>query len=290
MNKTAMILCILLGLALVLFPERSAEAQGEQASGSENTVQRQIPVQATQGVAVDENYFYAISNTKIVKYDKKKAHEIATWNADKKKKEYEHFTHMNSGTVIEGKLYCAHSQYWVDPNDNTVEIWNIEGEALTHEKTIPMPREHGSLVWIDRRSDGSWWMCYAVYGKNKNKDTRLVRYHYKNKKFIEVDKWVFPKQVVANWKTWSCSGGSWGPDGFLYVTGHDGACVYVLEFDSDNQLRYVRTEKDVGIDGQAIAWDRFSARPILWGIIKNKKVSLTLIPKKKDEQRNQPGR
>jgi hypothetical protein len=41
---------------------------------------------------------------------------------------------------------------------------------------------------------------------------------------------------------------------------------------------YVRTEKDVGFFGQAIAWDRSSKEPVLWGIDRNKDVCLTVIP------------
>ena len=78
---------------------------------------------------------------------------IATWQADRKEKAYEHFTHLNGGTVVEGRLYCAHSRYSVDPNDCTVEIWNVENEGLEHEETIVMPRKHGSLTWIDRDGD-----------------------------------------------------------------------------------------------------------------------------------------
>ncbi len=250
---------------------------------SGNIVLKRIPIKASQGVAVDEKYFYAISNTKIVKCDKETGQEVAIWQANRKEKAYKHFKHMNSGTVIEGRLYCAHSRYGVDPNDCTVEIWNVEKEGLKHEETIHMPRKHGSLTWIDRRSDGSWWMCYAVYGKEINKDTKLVKYQYKDKKFIEIESWVFPKEVVSNWEGMSCSGGSWGSDGYLYTTGHDHAKAYVLEVDTTHKLNYVRTEKDVGFVGQAIAWDRFSEKPILWGIVKNKNISLTLISGKKKE-------
>ncbi len=76
---------------------------------------------------------------------------------------------------------------------------------------------------------------------------------------------------------------SWGSDGYLYTTGHDHAKAYVLEVDKTNKLNYVRIEKDVGFVGQAIAWDRFSEKPILWGIVGNKHVSLALIPGKKKQ-------
>ena len=285
MSKLAKRLCLLWGYAILFLLPCVMAAQKERVSVSKNIVLKKIPFKASQGVAVDEKYFYAISNTKIVKCDKGTGKVIATWQANRRVKGYEHFKHMNSGTVIEGRLYCAHSRYGVDPNDCTVEIWNVEKEGLKHEETIRLPRRHGSLTWIDRHNDGSWWMCYAVYGKDNNKDTKLVKYQYKDGKFTEVENWIFPKEVVSDWKGMSCSGGSWGPDGYLYTTGHDQAKAYVLEVDKSNRLSYVRTEKDVGFFGQAIAWDRFSQKPILWGIVRNKHISLTLIPDKKKEER-----
>jgi hypothetical protein len=76
----------------------------------------------------------------------------------------------------------------------------------------------------------------------------------------------------------SNSGGSWGPDGYLYVTGHGGAKAHVLELDEALGLRYVRTETGVGFFGQGIAWDRSSKEPLLWGIIKGRGISVTLVP------------
>lgn len=249
-------------------------------SGSGNSVLRKVTIRTDQGVAVDEKYFYAISNTTILKCDKQTRRIVATWQAYKEDKAYEHFLHMNSGTVVGGKLYCAHSRFSIDPNACTVEIWNVENQGLTHERTIPLPRKHGSLTWIDRHSD-SWWMCYAVYGKGKNRHTKLVRYQYRGGKFIELESWFFPKEVVANWEDMSCSGGSWGPDGYLYTTGHDHSRTYVLEIDDTNSLAYVRTETDVGFYGQGIAWDRSSKKPVLWGIDRNKDITCTLIPRQK---------
>jgi hypothetical protein len=54
----------------------------EQASGSGNRVLRRVPIRTGQGVAVDEQYFYAISNTIILKCGKKTRKIIATWQAN----------------------------------------------------------------------------------------------------------------------------------------------------------------------------------------------------------------
>lgn len=260
---------IFLALSVLLWPLASAE---------DEPPAKTFPVKASQGVAVDGKHFYAISNTRITKHDKATGALITTWEANQKEPSQAHFTHMNSASVIDGKLYAAHSKFPIAPNDNTVEIFAVDEKNLTHESTIRMPGQHGSLTWIDRKKDGSWWMCYAVYGKPENKKTKLVKYRFEDGKFTEQRTWNFPEETVAKWGTMSCSGGSWGADGNLYVTGHDNAEVHILEIDSNQALRHLRTRPVPGIFGQAIAWDRFSEKPSLWGIVKNKQVSFTLIP------------
>ena len=236
-----------------------------------------FPIKVTQGVAVDGGYFYAISNTRIDKCDKQTGEVVATWAADKRLAAQEHFKHLNSGTVVGAKLYAAHSRFPLAPNDCSVEIWDISGKGLDHVQSIHMPAGHGSLTWIDRHKDGSWWMCYAVYGKTKNKQTKLIKYRYEDGQFSELKTYSFPNEVVARWGSMSSSGGSWGPDGLLYTTGHDHAEAYVLDIDAEGGLKYLRTEKGMGFYGQGIAWDRFAKAAVLWGIVKNKKVCATRV-------------
>ena len=244
---------------------------------AENMVVRQFAIKANQGAAVDRDYLYAISNTRIEKCDKQSGKVVAAWQANRKLAAQKHFKHLNSGMVFEGRLYCAHSRFPVAPNDCSVEIFNLEGETLKHVETIPMPAKHGSLTWIDRREDGTWWMCYAVYGKKNNSETRLIQYSYEDGKFIEQAGYSFPAEVVSKWGSMSCSGGSWGPDGLLYTTGHDHAQAHVLHVDAKGRLNYLRTEKNMGFYGQGIAWDRFAKVPMLWGIVKNKIVGSTKL-------------
>ena len=235
-------------------------------------------MKVSQGVAVDKHYFYAISNTHISKYTRKEAKLVTAWQADRKNKNESHFKHLNSGTVVGNKLYCAHSRFPTNPNNNTVEVYNVQDNLLKHEKTIKIPGEYGSLTWIDQHQDGSWWLCYAVYGKGSNQRTKLVQYNFDKGRFTEVKAWLFPRTVVSQWGSMSCSGGSWGADGYLYVTGHDRDEAYVLQPGNHAELEHVNTVMGLGIEGQAIAWDRYSSKRLIWGIVKNRYVSQTLIP------------
>ena len=238
-----------------------------------------MPVKVNQGVAVDAEYYYGISNTSVVKVRKRDDKQIARWKADKKNAKHRHFSHMNSGTVIDGMLYCAHSNNHLGLN--SMEIWDVRGEKLKHVRTIKLNsgiKTHGNLTWADKGPDGAWWVCYVFYGKGTNEKTRLFKCELNDGGFVEQDQWFFPKEIVRNWGRWSCSGGSWGPDGLLYTTGHDHSRTYVLKIDPMGGLKYVKTEPGMGFYGQGIAWDRTNPNPVLWGIRKGKHISRTLIP------------
>ena len=82
-----------------------------------------------------------------------------------------------------------------------------------------------------------------------------------------VESWLFPPQVVAAWGRSSSSGGSWGDDGLLYLTGHDAHELYVVRLPKSGvTLDYVTTIQ-VPFEGQSWAWDRTAKdRRIIYGI------------------------
>lgn len=268
---------ILVVLSFILVPCLFLAQKSKWLSEVKGKIIRTIPTDANQGISVDKNYYYAISNTKISKHNKLTEEKVAEWIADTGVAAYSHFKHMNSGTIVGDKLYVAHSRYKIDPNDNTIEVFKISGALLEHERTITMPRSYGSLTWVDNLDDNSWWICYAVYGKTSNRNTRLVEYRFEDEKFVEMRNWYFPEEVVNQWGDMSCSGGSWGADGILYTTGHDNDIAYLLKIDESGELNYMGSRTNLGFYGQGIAWDRFSEIPALWGIVKRKYISVATI-------------
>jgi hypothetical protein len=79
--------------------------------------------------------------------------------------------------------------------------------------------------------------------------------------------WVFPVSLLAKFEDMSNSGGSWGPDGRLYLTGHDPAEVYKIRFPTAGSVLEVEEVIPANIRGQGIAWDH--SRPgVLYGIIR----------------------
>ena len=83
--------------------------------------------------------------------------------------------------------------------------------------------------------------------------------------FRFVEAWVLPKFILDKFEDMSNSGGSWGPDGFLYLTGHDPAEVYKMRLPSAGSVLELVEVIPANIRGQGIAWDR-SERGVLYGI------------------------
>lgn len=219
--------------------------------------------EARQGVAVDEKYVYAIGTTSIGKYDKSSGREMAHWESYKETP----LIHLDSGVVVNDRLYCSHSNYPSLPMISSVEIWDVK--TLEHIESLSFGISEGSCTWIDRYDD-YWWVMYAHYNHQGgytdkgNEWTTLVQY---NDQWQRMQAWVFPQRILKRFGRYSCSGGSWGPDGFLYCTGHDLSELYVFSLPKSGSI--LKLEKILPFinEGQGIAFDRFR-RGVLYGIVK----------------------
>ena len=78
--------------------------------------------EAIQGVAVDESHFYAIANRRIGKYDKRSGQRVASWEGAPDGP----IIHLDSGVVLDGLLYCAHSNYPGIPMVSSIEIFQTD--------------------------------------------------------------------------------------------------------------------------------------------------------------------
>lgn len=80
--------------------------------------------------------------------------------------------------------------------------------------------------------------------------------------------WIFPRALYQSFSPLSNSGGSFGPDGWLYMAGNDAAAVYVFKIPSaGSDPMWVAIMNVPDIAGQGIAWDRSEERSgSLYGI------------------------
>ena len=229
-------------------------------SAAEISVQplRRVSIaEAHQAVAVDESSFYAISNRTIARYNKHSTKRLVRWAAPAKSG----IQHLNSGVVVNRRLYCANSNWPTKPLKNTIEIF--DAETLKHLESKPFFETQGAINWIDRHQ-GWWWIVFAFYGEDEVRRTKLVRF---DDDWKETGTWSFPESVVQRFLPNSNSGGAFGPDGRLFVTGHDHAELYVLDVSTDGgQLEHVVTVP-APIAGQGIAWDHEDSG-ILLGIVR----------------------
>lgn len=224
---------------------------------------------ARQGVAVDAGHFYAVNNFAISKHDKSTGEAIAQWAGHA---EGEPLIHLDSLMELDGRLYASHSNYPVTPMTSSVEVW--DAGTMRHVSSHSFGINRGSLTWLDRH-DGFWWGAFANYDKVQNGQV-LPYGHTNNTQVVKLDDdfrilqaWTLPLDVLDRMRPMSNSGGSWGPDGMLYLTGHDLGEIYVMRIpDAGSTLSWIATVRTPVLEGQGIAWDRSMPGRFLWAINK----------------------
>jgi len=259
MKRTAAVL----GFGLVLLTQACRGHEGP-VSRSFETVRKISLPEAEQAIAVDRRHVYAIGTRAIAKYDKDGGEPAAVWTGG----DDGAIVHLNSGVVLEDRLYAAHSNYPRVPMVSSIEIFDTR--TLEHVGSHSFGIFLGSATWVDRK-DGHWWVTFANYagrGGLKHRGPRWTTLASFDDEWRLVAAYVFPPEVVARFGTRSCSGGAWGPDGLLYATGHDAAEVYVLRIPSAGSVLDLVEILPVEAEGQGIAWDNDG---LLYSIVRSKR-------------------
>lgn len=232
------------------------------------TLEKRAVPEANQGVAVDAEHYYAIDNRTIAKYRKGTGERVAVWEGPKGGP----ILHLDSGVVVDGRLYAAHSNYPDDPMTSSVEVWDVA--TMEHVDSHSFGILLGSLTWLDRRDNGEWWGTFANYNRVFGKSPLAYGNKYRTTVVRFADDWriaeafVYPDELVDRFEDMSNSGGSWGPDGHLYITGHDlGEAYAMLPPEAGSVMRWVDTVT-LDVRGQGIAWDRSAEEPTLYGVIR----------------------
>jgi len=226
--------CLALALALTLaslpaLADNALDIPDYQAPAPQMLTARTLKTfdapEADQGVAVDGDHFYAIDNSIIARYDREDGRLTGRFIGPN----HGLIRHLNSCFAEEGRLLCANSNYSLTPMGSSVEIF--DAKSLKHVGTHSLGMmDEGSLTWFDHYEDG-WMAGFAHYDENGGlafKDHRFSSVVTFDDQWRRTGGWLFPEDVIERMAPHAASGGAIGPDGLLYVLGHDRPEMYVL--------------------------------------------------------------
>lgn len=215
------------------------------------TLREYTAPEADQGVAVDARYFYAIDNSVIAKYRRDTGELVSRWVGP----DHGLIRHLNSCFAERGKLWCANSNYSLTPHGSSVEIFDAASMSHVDSHSLGMTDE-GSLTWFDRYR-GGWIAGFAHYtggGGVIFKDHTFSSVVTFDADWRRIGGWLFPTAVVERMAPDAASGGAIGPDGLLYVLGHDRPEMYVLARPSMGPTLLHVATIDLEAEGQAFAF------------------------------------
>lgn len=180
---------------------------------------------ADQGAAATGNFFYAIDNSVIARHDRKSGALVNRWSGEAEGL----IRHLNSCYHRDEKIYCANSNYPKLPMGSSVEIF--DAKTLSHLESHSFGlMEEGSLTWFDE-TDGGWIAGFTHYSAPRGlpyKDNRFSNVVAFDAGWRRIGGWLYPDAILDRMAPHGASGGAIGPDGYLYVMGHDRPEMYVL--------------------------------------------------------------
>lgn len=220
-------------------------------------------VEAGQGAAADAEFVYAIVNTAIGQYRKQDGAFVQRWA----KPRAGLVRHINSCYAESGRLFCANSNFPEIPMASSIEVFDTA--TMTHVDSYSLGmQEEGSLTWFERIPGGlmAGFAQYDEDGGLPYKDhsyASIVRY---DNEWRRTGGWMLPDTVMSRMQPHAASGGGLGPDGLLYLTGHDRPEMYVLAApEMGPKLIHIATIA-IDVEGQAFAWDKSGDERIVYGI------------------------
>jgi hypothetical protein len=215
--------------------------------------------EATQGVAAGARHFYAIGNSVIARYEIASGRRAGEWAGPRNGP----IRHMNSCLADRARVWCANSNYSLTPMGSSIEVF--DAVTLTHVDSHSLGMmDEGSLTWFDRYRDG-WIAGFAHYDATGGVP-------FKNHRFSSVvtfdavwrrtGGWLFPSTVIERMAPYAASGGAIGPDGWLYLLGHDRPEMYVVARPSMGPTLIHLATIDLEAEGQAFSWAQDGSRTV----------------------------
>ena len=215
--------------------------------------------EADQGVAADKSHFYAVGNTVIAKYAVASGTRVGQWEGPRNGL----IRHLNSCLAGAGRLWCANSNYSQTPMGSSIEIFDTATLRHADSRSLGMLDE-GSLTWFDRYR-GGWIAGFAHYDANGGvpfKDHRFSSVVTFDAEWRRTGGWLFPASVLDRMAPYAASGGAIGPDGFLYLLGHDRPEMYVVARPPMGPTLIHVATIALEAEGQAFSWAQDGSRTV----------------------------
>lgn len=243
---------------------QAARASWPVAQLTASELKRIAAPEAGQGVATSRALLFAVDDWVLAGYERETGQRVDLWEGDPG-----YINHINSCTLAASdgtQLVCANSNYPEAPQASSVELFTTA--PLRHSGSFSLGPQLGSLTWVMPYDQG-WLAGFAHYdarGSEPGRTHRWTTVATFSKNWQRLQSWLLPESVLARMAPRSASGGSVGPDGLLYVTGHDRPEVYALAFPvAGPKLVHLATIQ-VPFAGQAIDWDHATpGTRVLWG-------------------------
>jgi len=133
--------------------------------------------------------------------------------------------------VFEDQLLLAHSNYPDVPMTGSVEIYDPETLEPIDSQSFGV--YFGLVTWVLPFEDG-YLVCFAHYANRAaepNRDPTWTSLVHFDRQWRRIGGWVFPKALFAHiGGAYTLSGGAFGPESLLYVSGHDAPELHLLRF------------------------------------------------------------
>jgi hypothetical protein len=215
--------------------------------------------EAGQGVAADARFFYPVNNTVLAKYEIASGQLVDRWDAPPNGL----IRHLNSCLADDGRVWCANSNYPLTPMGSSLEVFDAASLDPVSSHSFGM-RDEGSLTWMDRY-DGGWLAGFAHYDENggvKFKDHRFSSAVTFDAEWRRKGGWLFPQSTIDRMAPSAASGGAIGPDGWLYLLGHNRPEMYVVARPSMGPTLIHIATIELEVEGQAFSWAKDGTRTV----------------------------
>jgi hypothetical protein len=215
--------------------------------------------EANQGVAAGIAHFFAIDNATLAKYEITSGRLVDRWSGARDGP----IRHMNSCLVDAGRIRCANSNYPQTPMGSSIEVF--DPVSLEHVSSYSLGmRDEGSLTWFDRYRTG-WIAGFSHYDKNGGvpfKDHSFSSVVTFDQQWRRTGGWLLPEITLERMAPYASSGGAIGPDGWLYLLGHDRPELYVVGRPTMGPVLVHIATIAIESEGQAFSWARNGQRAI----------------------------